>query len=191
MTKNSSSYVGYCPRWYYCENLRNDPNVLKFYVIEHEPDMDDKHVHCHLYIEFKTRYEPFEVAERLCYVNPTTKKLEKTYWRKNENGSKLDDWLLYAIHYKPYLQSKGLERNTYYCPTDISGLDEDEFELDMNHALYDSDWAVQQSRLAYLKKLRNKSDYVYMYGLTTACQVNALARLERDEHIREEEDYGI
>ena len=91
--------------------------------IQHEPDEDNKKVHFHVYLQPAKLIQTMDLENDSHELDPEhpDKPLKMIGFRI----SKESDWVLYGIHDKDYLSSKGLTRNKYYDLDDIKATDYD------------------------------------------------------------------
>lgn len=99
--------------------------------IRHQPDEDNKKSHCHVYIKPAQLIQTTAFEENSCEIDPQNpdKPLKMISFRI----SKEDDWLLYAIHDKAYLQEKGLTRNIHYSFDDVQSTCEETLQDIISH----------------------------------------------------------
>lgn len=99
--------------------------IISFYCfIEHLPEDDEggKKNHIHLFIEPAKSIQTEDLREQLQELDLTN---SKPLGVLPFNYSKIDDWLLYAIHDKTYLASKNESRKYHYQFSDIITCDAD------------------------------------------------------------------
>lgn len=105
-------------------------DVLSFYAfIRHSPEADERKAHYHIYMELGDLTEIKKgCALQHCFdeLDPThpDKPLGVQPFRKTMNFA---DWYYYAIHFKPYLISKGQSRKYEYSDDDLTISDPDIF----------------------------------------------------------------
>lgn len=98
------------------DTLVSDSKIQSWIYIRHLAEEDTKKDHFHLLLLPCSVVNP--VFVRKAFIEPSFTSL-------GDLGclpfapSKISDWLLYALHYEPYLLSKGLQRQNHY---DISSL---------------------------------------------------------------------
>lgn len=98
------------------QSLVKGDKIQSFMFVEHEPEEDTKKEHIHLVVVPASVVNP--VAFRKLFFEPS-------FDGKKDLGclpfktSKLGDWLLYSVHYEPYLLSKGLVRQHSYKLEDV------------------------------------------------------------------------
>lgn len=92
-------------------------------------------------------------------------------------SSDIDEWILYCMHYAPYLASKGQSREYHYKKEDFSFYDYDTFNENFNHAFNGSEWAKRNQILQSLCNPDISPVALIESGaipLNQACQINAL-----------------
>ena len=91
--------------------------------IRHEPDEDNKKVHYHVFLQPAKLIQTMDLENESCELDPENpdKPLKMITFRI----SKESDWVLYGLHDKDYLASKGLTRNKHYDIEDIQATDYD------------------------------------------------------------------
>lgn len=99
-----------------CDELVESGRVQSFVFIRHFAEQDTKKDHIHLVLVPAKPIDPMKV--RKLFIEPSLD-------GKGDLGclpfspSKLCDWLLYALHFPPYLLRKGLVRVNTYRLTDF------------------------------------------------------------------------
>lgn len=89
--------------------------------IRHEPDVDDKKAHYHVYIKPAQLIQTMDLEQGSMEFDPNNPGLPLKMI--GFRFSKEEDWVLYGIHDKNYLASKGLTRNFHYDLVDIQCTD--------------------------------------------------------------------
>lgn len=91
--------------------------------IRHEPDEDNKKVHFHVFLKPAKLIQTMDLEMDSCELDPNfpDKPLKMIGFRV----SKENDWVLYGLHDKEYLASKGMQRNIHYDLGDIQSTDSD------------------------------------------------------------------
>lgn len=108
---NTDKYLRSC-----LESLVSDGMIQSWMYILHQPEEDTKKPHIHLWLSPSRPVNP--VVVRKSFIEPM-------FDGSGDLGclpfaaSKVSDWLLYALHYEPYLNSKGLVRQYHYLLDDI------------------------------------------------------------------------
>lgn len=111
-------------------------NTIDFWCfIRHEPDEESKKDHVHLYVDPAKTIETTSLKDKFIQIVPG-----EALPRRNLNFrySKFDDWYLYSLHQKDYLNEKGLYRNKEYSKEDFHFSDLDEFERYVSEINYSS-----------------------------------------------------
>lgn len=118
--------------------------ISDYMYIYHFAEKDERKNHVHLWIK------PNKLIDTMALQSHF---MELVIGQKKPLGcidfrsSKVDDWILYNQHYKPYLQSKGEKREFEYSKEDFYYADEDTFEYNYAHAFKASDWANRSTVL--------------------------------------------
>ena len=163
--------------------LFEQKKISDYMFIKHFPEEDEKKEHIHLYIEPNTLIDTMELQEfftELDLNNPC-----KPFKCINFVQSKIDDWILYNTHFKPYLASKFETRKYSYVKEDFHFLDEDTFDYNWNHAFRGSEWAKRNQMLESLTDGRISPVKLITNGtvpLNMASQLNAFEFLKRNEN---------
>ena len=91
--------------------------------IKHEPDVDGKKVHYHVYIQPAKLIQTEHLVNDSCEFDPLNpdKPLKMNVFK----SSQTTDWILYGLHDESYLREKNLSRNTHYEVSDIESTCED------------------------------------------------------------------
>lgn len=102
------------------------------YWILHQPDIDEQKPHIHFVFRPSKRIDTARFREAFFeYESGNTKPLCPT--TKFFATNSMDDWLLYAVHDRSYLISKGQKRNISYAFDDIKSTDPDALRFDWNN----------------------------------------------------------
>jgi len=113
------------------KELYNSHNIEWCYWILHKADTDDTKNHIHFVLQPSGSIDTFQLHD--LFIQPVDYNVKPLcVTSKWFFTNSLDDWLLYVIHYKPYLLSKGLTRNIFYDFNDIKSTDEDALKYDIN-----------------------------------------------------------
>lgn len=160
------------------ELMRNH-KISDYIYIRHHAEEDEKKEHIHLWIKPNTLLDTMSLQEHfkeLDMKNPT-----KPLKCIDFVTSKVDDWILYNQHYKPYLASKGESRKYHYTHDDFHYADEDTFEDLYNHAFKGSEWAKRNQILEALDKGQLNPTRLILNGtvpLNMASQLNAFKYMQ-------------
>lgn len=166
-------------------NMVKAHRVAKWYAILHQPEADEAKAHYHVYVEPNGLLDTMALSEALREPDPKnpTKPLGCIAWK----SSKLDDWILYVLHDRAYLASKGEDRQYEYDYAEMLMSDTallEELEEDVRHAYTASEWA-QRLRIVRLLDDGIVSPYeAVLSGLVPmnlASQLRALAQLRLSE----------
>lgn len=148
--------------------------ISDYMYINHFAEEDERKDHIHLWMKPNKLLDTMDVQSYLMEIDPNnpTKPLKCNDFRL----SKVDDWILYSLHYEPYLAMKGESRKYHYSKDDIIYYDEDTFEDLYNHAFKGSDFAKDDQVRKVLRDPNiNKADLIDsgLLPLRMACAVNA------------------
>ena len=122
--------------------------ISNYMFIKHYAEKDETKNHIHLYMQPNKLLDTMDLQDyfiELDFNNPG--KLLKCI---DFRISSIDDWILYSMHYKPYLLSKLEVREFAYNKDDFYYYDIDMFERDYLHALKGSNFAHSQQILDIL-----------------------------------------
>lgn len=159
------------------EELYRNHVISDYMYIYHFKEEDEAKDHWHIWIEPNRMLDTMGLQEKfkeLDLSNPT-----KPLGVINFQSSKTDDWILYVMHFEPYLLSKGQSRKYHYTKDDFKYADEMTFEERFNHALYGSEWAANNQRIEWLKSGKVKPLDLIMSGAVPVQMASAMASLDR------------
>lgn len=126
-----------------------DKHIISNYMfIKHYAEKDETKNHIHLFMQPNKLIDTMDLQDyfiELDFNNPS-KPLKCIDFRL----SSIDDWILYTMHYKPYLLSKLEVRDFAYNKDDFFYYDDDMFERDFLHAFKGSNFAHRQQILDVL-----------------------------------------
>lgn len=156
------------------EELYRNRKISDWIFIKHTAEEDEKKDHIHLWIKPNTLLDTMELQLFLQEydINNPTKPLKCIDFCT----SQIDDWILYSMHYAPYLASKNESREYAYTKEDFVFCDEDTFEDSFLHALKGSEWAHRNQLLEQLANRQINPSELILNGsipLNMACQINA------------------
>lgn len=89
--------------------------LQSYMYVCHEPEEDTKKKHIHLLVVPASVLNPVSFRKEFIEISFGNRDLGCLPFKT----SKLGDWLLYAVHYQPYLFSKGLVRSFEYQLSDV------------------------------------------------------------------------
>ena len=153
--------------------------ISDYMYIVHQPEDDEKKVHIHLYLKPNTKVDTIELQERFKELDPNH---PKPLGCIDFESSKIDDWILYNQHFRPYLLSKLEDRKFYYQESDFRFLDQDTFNYNYLHAFKQSDWAKDTQIRTLLNNGQMSGCDLVLSGvvpLQMSTSLLALANLER------------
>lgn len=167
------------------EELKKNRTISDYMYILHFAEEDESKNHTHVFIEPNKMLDTMALQENFREIDP--KDNTKLLGCINFHSSKVDDWILYSMHFEPYLVSKGQSRKYHYKQDDFRFADELTFEALFNHAMYQSDWALNNQRVQWIKnRLTNPEDLLFngSVPLQQAGQLLAVKRLLLDRNGR-------
>lgn len=101
------------------------------YWIPHKADVDELKDHAHIVLKPAKRIDTQALKHEFDELDPNNVKPLSVTSKWNPCNS-MEDWLLYAVHDKRYLASKGQVRNIEYAFEDIRATDLDALRADWN-----------------------------------------------------------
>lgn len=159
--------------------------------IKHMAEAEEKKEHFHVWMAPNRIVEKNSIRDafkEIDVTNPTAKPLGCIA----VDNSKIDDWVLYALHDEAYLLSKFVETKKYrYSPDDIVGSSEAFKEQAVRHALEESDWVKERKKIKLICDAieSGQTSQLYKSGVVSLGQANnlrALLWLYREENTRNE-----
>lgn len=132
--------------------LVKNKKVTTWIFIEHKAEEDERKDHIHLWLKPNTLIDTMDLQKFLEEFDPEHP--DKPKKCIDFVSSKIDDWILYSMHFAPYLNSKMESRKYCYKKDDFYFSDEDTFEDLYLHALKGSEWAKKNQILEVLKDRR-------------------------------------
>lgn len=123
--------------------------ISDYMFIKHIKEKDENKDHIHLFLRPNTLVDTMDLQRDLEEFDPghPDKPLRCIDFRP----SKVDDWILYELHYAPYLAMKFESREYHYQKEDFIVADPDSFEEMYIHAFRGSDFAQKYQLLQALK----------------------------------------
>lgn len=164
--------------------------ISNYMFIKHYAEKDETKNHIHLYMQPNKLIDTMDLQDyfiELDFNNPN-KPLKCIDFRL----SSIDDWILYSMHYKPYLLSKMEVREFSYNREDFYYYDVDMFERDYLHAFKGSNFAHSQQILDVLFDSNNNPLDLIGCGavpLNLAPSLVALQNLKKYGYRKENENY--
>lgn len=150
--------------------------------IEHEPEEDELKAHIHLLVIPNKRIDTGVLKEDLKEVDP--KNPDKPLGVTIFCPSKVDDWFLYNMHYKPYLDAKLLERKFHYTKDAFVCSDVDAFTELFKHAFSESQFVTERKLFKMITDKSVKGSDLVIHGaisMQNACGLLALKKLRFSE----------
>lgn len=150
MTKQPLATISYNTNEFLTELLESliHKKIISFYAfINHLGEYDEKlkwqdKNHSHLYLIPNGRIDPMDLKDMFKEADPEH---ILPLWVQNFRTSNWDDWLLYEMHDKDYLNSKGETRQFYYSIDDFFYSNYDEF-MTMASKTYHSSSAYAKNK---------------------------------------------
>lgn len=147
--------------------------------MKHKREEDERKDHIHLWIKPNTLIDTMDLQKHFLELDPNhpDKPLKCIDFRTSQT----DDWVLYTMHHRAYLASKGETREYHYTCEDFMVCDEDTFEDTFQHALKGSEWAKRNQVLQSLTDGRLNPVELITSGiipLNMASQLNAYKYLQ-------------
>ena len=162
------------------DELVRNHKISDYMFINHFAEEDEKKNHIHLWIKPNTLLDTMKIQEFFRELDP--EKPLKPKGCIDFRLGEIDDWILYNMHYEPYLASKGESRQFHYSRDDFVYCDEDTFDFNYNHALKGSEWAKRNQILEMLNDSMITPSDLILNGtipLNMASQLNAFEYMKR------------
>lgn len=162
--------------------------ISDWMFIEHYAEEDESKNHYHVYMSPNRMVDTMEIQKFFREIDlnkPSAPPLGMIDFR----GSKIDHWILYGLHYEPYLKTIGEERVYHYKKEDIVYRDELTFEYNYNHAFRGSEWAKRNQILVAIKEGTVDPYSLIMNGtvpLNQATQLDCVSRMRKGRTYRGE-----
>ena len=154
--------------------------ICDWMFIKHQAEEDERKDHIHLWIKPNTLIDTMEIQNVLTEFNPddSLHPLKCIDFRR----SSVDDWILYALHDREYLLTKGECRQYVYEKENIIRCDDDTFEDLYYHAYHGSKFAQERVQRNIIFDFNfNKAELIKQgrVPLGLASQLLALDSLQR------------
>ena len=142
------------------EDLYKRHIISDYFYIWHYPEEDEKKGHFHVLIKVNKRCDTMDIQEEFKEVVPgESRPLKCIDFRRTHS---VDDWILYEMHYKTYLASKGESRKYTYNKEDFRCCDIDSFEYIYYHAFHGSEWAQRVQIMKIVKEnMDNPAELIF------------------------------
>lgn len=124
--------------------------ISDYIFIQHHKEEDEKKDHIHLYVRPNTLVDTMDLQRDLEEFD--SQHPDKPLKCIDFRASKPDDWILYNMHYAPYLAMKFESREFHYRKEDFVCADPDTFDDLFAHAFRGSDFAQRYQLLQALKQ---------------------------------------
>ena len=162
------------------DELVKNHKVCDYMFINHFAEEDEKKNHIHLWIKPNTLVDTMDLQKFFVEANPDNP-LKPFKCIDFHSSKSVDDWILYAQHFEPYLASKGESREYHYTKDDFIYNDEDTFDDLYNHAFKGSEWAQRNQILRALSDGSANPTSLILNGtvpLNMASQLNAFKYMQ-------------
>lgn len=149
--------------------------ISNWLFIHHKAEQDERKDHIHLFITPNTLLDTMDLQNFLKEYDPLDP-LKKPLGCIDFRSSKIDDWILYNLHYEPYLAWKCESREFHYTKDDFFVADLDTWDDLYYHAMKGSDFAKKNQLLQMLSDNRITPAELVLNGsvpLNQASQLNA------------------
>lgn len=157
---------------YKLDELYRNHKISDWIFINHFAEEDERKDHIHLWIKPNTLLDTMDLQKH--FIEPTTENPLKPLKCIDFRPSNIDDWLLYSMHYEPYLKFKNEFRQYHYNKDDFVYCDEDSFEDLFYHALKGSDFAKRYQTLKMLQDEKISPAELVSSGVIPLERANAL-----------------
>ena len=159
------------------EELIRNHTISDWMFIKHHKEGEDRKDHIHLWISPNKMLDTMSIQDFLKELDP--QKPDKPLKCTDFRPSAIDDWILYALHYEPYLKSKMETREYHYQSEDIQCHDEDTFADNLQHALRGSAFAKQMQMLERIKTNEYEALNMIYEGAATVQMASSLRSLQQ------------
>lgn len=122
-------------------DLIHDELISSYMFIQHKKEEDELKDHIHLFLVPNKQLNTLTLRKRFIEIDLNCP--DRPLGVIDFKPSNSDDWILYCLHYSPYLESKCESRIYEYRKEDIHYSDYYIFEDDYYHAFRCSDWIKQ------------------------------------------------
>ena len=163
------------------EELVRNHKISDYIFIHHFAEEDEKKDHTHLWVKPNTLVDTMDLQKFLTELDPFNP--TKPFKCIDFVPSQIDDWILYTMHYEPYLASKMESRQFHYTKDEFVAHDEDTLDEYYNHALKGSEWAKRNQILQALNNNQISPTDLILNGtipLNMASQLNAFKFMQRN-----------
>lgn len=131
-------------------DLLREERIQTWAFILHHAEEDTKKDHIHLLVVPAKPLDPLKVRKRFIELNPNGDLACLPFL-----PSKVSDWLLYALHYPPYLLKKGLVRTYNYELGEIETSEPREW---LDNIFFEAQEELLDSRLSHFISLMERGD---------------------------------
>lgn len=152
--------------------------ISDYIFIQHKKEKDEAKDHVHLFLRPNTLLDTMDLQDELQEFDPAHP--DKPFRCIDFRPSKIDDWILYNLHFAPYLAMKFESREFHYQKEDFFYADSDSFEDMYAHAFRGSDFARQYQLLQALKEGSHDPTSLILNGtipLNQAANLSAFTKM--------------
>lgn len=155
--------------------------VLQSYLfIHHMGEGDSKKDHFHVWMSPNRMVDKNKLKNEFIEIdlnNPLGKPLGVV----DIKPSKIDDWVLYCLHDREYLYTKGLIKEYHYSKDDIKGVSQEFIDEAVEHAFTESAWALEGVKTKLIcEAVETDNTYqLYKSGLVRLGQASGLRALKK------------
>lgn len=158
MTKKPLSTISFNSETYLrsvLDKFVSSGKLQSWMYVKHLAEEDTKKDHIHLLLMPSSVVNP--VAIRKEFIEPSFDKNSYDLGCLPFVNSKISDWLLYSLHYEPYLNQKGLSRLNHYQLIDVITNESMDY---VNQCFSDAVEGLQNSRIgSFLSMAMNGSTF--------------------------------
>ena len=135
---------------HHLKQLYADHKISDYIYIYHYAEDDELKNHFHVVIKPNCLFDTMDLQDYFKEYDPNNplNPLGMTDFKV----SKMDDWILYDLHYPPYLAWKGQSRKYQYDPEEMICADKMTFQENYLHAMKESEFAYQYNLLKDLQR---------------------------------------
>lgn len=149
-----------------------EKHIISYYMlINHFAEEDEKKNHIHLFLKPNKKLDTMDLQKNFIEFDSANIKPLKCLDFRVSNS---DDWILYNLHYGPYLASKFESRKFHYTVEEIISSDEDNLEYLYHHAMHGSEFAQKKQLLDALNDSTISAVDLIRNGTVSLSQANNL-----------------
>ena len=132
------------------KQLYADHKISDYIYVYHYAEDDELKNHIHLVIKPNCLFDTMDLQDYFKEYDPNNP-LEPLGCI-DFKVSKMDDWILYCLHFPPYMAWKGQSRKFQYDPGECVFADRMTFQENYLHAMKESEFAYQYNLLRDLQR---------------------------------------